>query len=61
MVQNKLTGVPVFPVFLAEIVDRDINSGALQFEKFSSANMHFPDVPHLRDRSAQTVIDRIRY
>lgn len=53
LIQNKLHHVPVFPVFLAEIVD---DNGAAQFTVFNFA-FNFPDAPHRRDPSSQSVID----
>jgi len=51
LVINKLYGVPVFPIFLAE---KD-NNTFVQF-KF---DIGFPDVPHQRSKSAQQFIDEL--
>jgi hypothetical protein len=50
---NKLYDVPVFPIFLAEIVEKE-------FVSFTTKHA-FPEVPHNRNKSSQRIIDSLRY
>jgi hypothetical protein len=58
--KNKIDRIPVFPVFLAEIVGKDDDNAELTFEAFNR-QLDFPDEPHQRDESPQNIIDVLGY
>ena len=56
LIQSEQYGVPVFPVFLAEFEEEKSS-----WKKFMSVEQLFPDLPHTRDKSAQSFINRLWY
>jgi hypothetical protein len=57
LIRNKLEGTPVLPVFVSEI---DEEQPTIQFVDFAGYNMDFPDKPHQRKDSSQTIIEELR-
>lgn len=58
LIQNMLTGVPVIPIFAAEIEGFD--QGILKFKQVDT-KQEFPDVQHKRGAHAELIIETMRY
>lgn len=58
LLQNRTSGVPVVPIFAAEI--EGINQGALQYKQVDT-KQQFPDVPHKRGDYVESVFEEMRY
>ncbi len=56
LIRNKIEGIPVLPIFLAEFDQNDSS----KFVKFSR-DINFPNSPHSRNPSAQSIIDGLWY
>lgn len=56
MIRNKIEGVPVIPIFLAEFDENDPS----KFVRFKR-DVKFPDCPHNRKTTSQTIIEELWY
>jgi hypothetical protein len=59
LLQHKLTGIPVVPVYVAEIVN---NGGINKFKPFDFSKVcSIPDTSHARGQHVQGFIDDLRF
>jgi len=57
LIQNRLYGTPVLPIFLSGIEESD---ATLKFTPFQyGSGLDFPDLPHARKETSQQVIDEL--
>ncbi len=61
IIQNKLKGTPVIPLFVAEVTCTP--TGDPVFDKFNMKDLDpssFPDVPHSRGKDVQNIVNSMR-
>lgn len=58
LIQNRIAGVPVFPIFAAQI--EGIDQGVLKFKQVDT-KLEFPDIPHKRGLEAEDMVHSMRY